>query len=204
MSAPIEFWYEFASTYSYVAMERVARSVRPFRHRPFLLGPVFAAQGLRDSPFNVYPSKGRYMWRDMERLCAELELPFRKPSQFPRGSLLAARVAVACALAEPDTQGFVPAFSRRVYRANFAEDRAIGEASVVAEILSELGQDAEAWIECAQAPEVKEALKAQTSRAQELGIFGAPSFMVGGELFWGSDRFEQALAFSSPPSSARE
>jgi 2-hydroxychromene-2-carboxylate isomerase len=202
MSVPIEFWYEFASTYSYVAMERVARSPRSFRHRPFLLGPVFAAQGLKDSPFNVYLAKGRYMWRDLERLCAELELPFRKPSQFPRGSLLATRVAVACTRAEPDTQGFVPAFSRRVYHANFAEDRPIGETSVVAEILSELGQDAREWIERAQAPEVKEALKAQTSRAQEIGIFGAPSFMVGGELFWGSDRFEQALAFSS--SSLRE
>ncbi len=197
MSGPIDFWYEFASTYSYVAMERVARSSRSFQHRPFLLGPVFAAQGLNDSPFNVYPIKGRYMWRDMARLCAELDAPFRKPSQFPRGSLLATRVAVSCALAEPETQGFVPAFSRRVYRANFAEDRAIGEASVVAEILSEIGENAEEWLERAQAPEVKEALRAQTARAQELGIFGAPSFVVGGELFWGSDRFDQAIAWSS-------
>lgn len=195
MSAQIEFWYEFASTYSYVAMERVARSERSFRHRPFLLGPVFAAQGLKDSPFNVYPVKGRYMWRDMERLCAELDAPFRKPSEFPRGSLLATRVAVACALAEPATQGFVPEFSRRVYRANFAEDRPIGEASVVAEILTELGYDAQEWLARAGTPEVKEALKAQTARAQQLGIFGAPSFVVGGELFWGSDRFDQAIAW---------
>lgn len=197
MSALIEFWYEFASTYSYVAMERVARSEQPFLCRPFLLGPVFAAQGLHDSPFNVYPIKGRYMWQDMARLCAELGAPFRKPSQFPRGSLVATRVAVACALTEPETQGFVPAFSRRIYRANFAEDRAIGEPSVVAEILSELGQDAQLWLERAQAPEVKEALKAQTTRAQELGIFGAPSFIVAGELFWGSDRFDQAVAWSA-------
>jgi 2-hydroxychromene-2-carboxylate isomerase len=196
MSAPIEFWYEFASTYSYVAMERVARSARPFQPRPFLLGPVFAAQGMKDSPFNIYPIKGRYMWRDMERLCAELDAPFKKPSLFPRGSLLATRIAVACAHAELGAQDFVLAFSRRVYRANFAEDRAIGEPSVVAEILTELGEDAHGWIARAEMPEVKEALKAQTARAQELGIFGSPSFMTRGELFWGSDRLEQALAWA--------
>ena len=194
MSAPIEFWYEFASTYSYVAMERVARSAHAFQHRPFLLGPVFAAQGLKDSPFNVYPIKGRYMWRDMGRLCAELDVPFEQPSVFPRGSLLATRVAVASAAAEQ--QGLVHEFSRRVYRANFAEDRAIGEASVVAEILSELGHDAQEWLARAGTPEVKEALKAQTAQAQELGIFGAPSFVVGDELFWGSDRMDQAVAWS--------
>ena len=106
---PIEFWYEFASTYSYVAMEKVARSGVALRHRPFLLGPVFAAQGLTDSPFNVFPVKGRYMWRDMERLCAELEAPFKRPSTFPRGSLVATRVALA-AQQEP----WLSAFSRRV------------------------------------------------------------------------------------------
>lgn len=196
MSAPIEFWYEFASTYSYVATERVARASRPFQHRPFLLGPVFAAQGLKDSPFNIYEIKGRYMWRDMARLCAELELPFKKPSLFPRGSLLATRVAIAATRADLGTKDFAPAFSRRIYRANFAEDRAIGEPSVVAEILSELGQDAQSWIARAEAPEVKEALKVQTARAQELGIFGAPSFVTRGELFWGSDRLDQALAWA--------
>jgi 2-hydroxychromene-2-carboxylate isomerase len=195
-AAPIEFWYEFASTYSYVAMEMVARSSSVFQHRPFLLGPVFAAQGMNDSPFNIYPIKGRYMWRDIARLCAELDAPFKMPSLFPRGSLLATRVAIACAGAQLGSEDFVPAFSRRVYRANFAEDRAIGEASVVAEILSELGQDAQSWIARAETPEVKAMLKAETARAQELGIFGAPSFITRGELFWGADRMEQALAWS--------
>jgi 2-hydroxychromene-2-carboxylate isomerase len=195
-TAPIEFWYEFASTYSYIATEKVARSAVAFQYRPFLLGPLFQAQGLKDSPFNVFPLKGRYMWRDMERLCAELELPFKRPSSFPRGSVLATRVALACA--DGDGESFAPAFTRRVYRANFVEDRAIGERSVVSEILQELGQDAQAWLARAETPEVKRALKEQTARAGELGIFGAPSFVVplarGHELFWGSDRFEQALA----------
>lgn len=189
---PIEFWYEFASTYSYVAMEMVARSAATFRHRPFLLGPVFAAQGMKDSPFNLFPLKGQYMWRDMARLLADLEAPFKMPSQFPRGSLLATRVAVAA-----EGESFLPAFARRVYRANFAEDRAIGDPSVVSEILVELGQDAQAWIARAETPAVKDALKSQTARAQQLNIFGSPTFVVGEELFWGGDRLPQALAWAA-------
>ena len=65
------------------------------RFRPFLLGPIFKAQGWDTSPFNIYEAKGRYMWRDLERLCADLELPFRRPEPFPQNSLLAARIALA-------------------------------------------------------------------------------------------------------------
>src|SRR6187401_1475696 len=93
----IEFFYEFASTYSYPAaltIEALAVETQvAVRYRPFLLGPAFAAQGLHDSPFNLYPAKGRYMWRDLERICEVQEVPFRRPSQFPRNGLLPARVA---------------------------------------------------------------------------------------------------------------
>ena len=99
--APLQFWFEFASTYSYVAALRIedlakAKGV-PFEWRPFLLGPIFQRQGWSDSPFNLYPARGRYMWRDIERLCLKHALPFRKPSSFPRHSVLAARVASAAA-----------------------------------------------------------------------------------------------------------
>jgi 2-hydroxychromene-2-carboxylate isomerase len=92
--ATAEFWYEFASTYSYPAAMRVAelagsRGVA-LAWRPFLLGPIFAAQGWRDSPFNIYPAKGRYMWRDMERICDGMGLPLKRPDPFPQNSLLAA------------------------------------------------------------------------------------------------------------------
>ena len=112
--ATAEFWYEFASTYSYPAAMRVAglaesRGVT-LAWRPFLLGPIFAAQGWRDSPFNIYPAKGRYMWRDMERICDALELPLKRPDPFPQNSLLAARVALAL---EGETRA---EFSRRLYR----------------------------------------------------------------------------------------
>ena len=102
MRPELEFWFEFASTYSYPAAMRVeglcaAADVR-LCWRPFLLGPIFAAQGWNDSPFNIYPVKGRYMWRDLERICARERLPLRRPSQFPRNGLLAARVVCAASI----------------------------------------------------------------------------------------------------------
>jgi 2-hydroxychromene-2-carboxylate isomerase len=158
--------------------------------RPFLLGPIFAAQGWNNSPFNLYPVKGRYMWRDMERLCADAGLPLVRPSEFPRGSLLAARLAAA-----HQDAPWVPAFFRRVYRANFGEDRAIGEPDVIVELLTELGLDAAALVASAQTAAAKQALREQTDRAIALGIFGAPTFVVGKELFWGSDRMQHAVRF---------
>ena len=95
----IDFWYEFASTYSYPAAMRVeARAAErgvSVNWRPFLLGPIFADAGWRDSPFNIYPTKGRYMWRDMQRICDALGLALRRPEPFPQNSLLAARIALA-------------------------------------------------------------------------------------------------------------
>jgi 2-hydroxychromene-2-carboxylate isomerase len=114
--APLELWFEFASTYSYIAIEAAATLPVTVRYRPFLLGPIFAAQGMRDSPFNMYPIKGQYMMR-------------------------------------------------------------------------------EAILEQARLASVKQALKAQTARAAELQLFGAPTWVVGSELFWGSDRMPQAVTW---------
>jgi 2-hydroxychromene-2-carboxylate isomerase len=192
--APLEFWFEFASTYSYPSAMRVGavaeRAGVPLAWKPFLLGPIFAAQGWNDSPFNVYPVKGRYMWRDLERICAALDVPFRRPSRFPRNGLLAARVALLGA-----EQPWGPDFVRAVYHANFAEDREIADAAVLGALLATLEVDAAAVLERAQAPENKERLRRQTERAAERGIFGAPSFVSRGELFWGNDRLETALAW---------
>jgi 2-hydroxychromene-2-carboxylate isomerase len=99
MTPPVlDFWFEFASTNSYPAMMRIAPLARAagvmLRFRPFLLGPVFKAQGWETSPFNLYASKGRNMWRDLERICTDLKLPFGRPEPFPQTSLLATRVAL--------------------------------------------------------------------------------------------------------------
>jgi 2-hydroxychromene-2-carboxylate isomerase len=195
MSAGVlQVWFEFASTYSYPAVSRVADAAAeagvPLVWKPFLLGPIFQAQGWNDSPFNVYPVKGRYMWRDVERVCAKYGLPFRRPTQFPRSGLLAARVACLAA-SEPWCGDFV----RRVYRANFVEDRDIADAAVVSAILDGVGQSGAALIERAQSPSNKDRLRAETEEAGRLGIFGAPTFVVDGELFWGNDRLEDALVW---------
>src|SRR6185503_750832 len=137
MTALVEFWFEFASTYSYPSAFAVeerakARGVRVV-WRAFLLGLIFGAQGWNDSPFNIYPAKGKYMWRDLARICARQGLALRKPSVFPRNGLLAARVA--CRNAD---EPWLPEFVRRVYAANFRDDRDISAPDVIAQILQSL------------------------------------------------------------------
>jgi len=194
--ATLQFWFEFASTYSYPAAARVERTAAQagvhVEWRPFLLGPIFRSQGWNDSPFNIYPTKGRYMWRDLERVCAKYEIPFHKPTQFPRNGLLAARVA--CLAAD---QPWCAEFVRAVYRANFAADQDIGAVETIASILDQLGQPVRQVLDTAQSPENKERLRAQNDAATGLGIFGAPTFVAGSELFWGNDRLEDALAWCS-------
>jgi 2-hydroxychromene-2-carboxylate isomerase len=191
----IDFWFEFASTYSYLAAARIRGIAQAagvsVRWQPFLLGPIFAAQGWNDSPFNVYPVKGRYMWRDMERLCEGYGLPFRRPSVFPRNGLLAARVACA-----GHDAPWLPYFVEAVYIANFARDADISDPALLAGILDALGVAGEKTVADAGLPEVKQRLRDQTDRARSLGIFGAPSFVVGTELFWGNDRLGDAIAWA--------
>jgi 2-hydroxychromene-2-carboxylate isomerase len=189
----LDFWFDFASTYSYPAAMRIAPLAKAsgvsLRWRPVLLGPIFKDHGWETSPFNLYPAKGRYMWRDLERICGTLKLPFARPALFPQNSVLAARVALV-ALA----QEWGEDFCRAVYRAEFGAGRNIGEPAVIADILKGLGQDANAVLEQAQSAATKSLLRAQTEEARKLGIFGAPSFVTAdGELFWGNDRLEAAL-----------
>jgi 2-hydroxychromene-2-carboxylate isomerase len=190
----MQFWFDFASTYSYVAALRVEAECRragmELEYRPFLLGPIFSELlGIKDSPFNVQPIKGRYMWRDLERLCQKYALAWRRPSVFPRNSVLAARVA-CCAGAS------VAAVTEAIFRANFAEDREIADAGVLRAVIDSAGADGRRLVELAQTPEVKGQLRAHTAEAQRLGIFGAPDFVVDGELFFGQDRLEDAIAWA--------
>ena len=194
----IEFWYEFASTYSYPAAMRVERMAEAagvrVEWKPFLLGPLFhAQQGLTDSPFNVFPVKGQYMWRDLARVCAEEGLPLNHPSQFPRNTLLAARVAVAGL-----DDGWTADFSRKVYEANFVADQDISSPEVLAPLIAEAGGSPDAVLEAAQSEAVKARLKEHVNMARARGVFGSPSFITAdGELFWGNDRLEQALHWAT-------
>jgi len=194
--ASLDFWFDFASTYSYMAAARVRAAAADakvsVRFRPFLLGPIFKAQGWDTSPFNLYEAKGRYMWRDLERECAGLGLPFRKPEPFPQHSLLAARVALV-ALDHP----WGDEFCVSVFRAEFGEGKRIDDVATLAEILEGLTVEARPILEAAQSEANKPRLRHQTEQAQQLGVFGAPTFTTGdGELFWGNDRLDQALRWA--------
>ena len=178
----IDFWCELASTYTYLAAMRIETFAVPVRWRVFALGPIFAAHGWPTSPFLVYPAKGRYMWRDVEREAEQLGIAWRRPSVFPRNSIPAAKLAYGLSAAD------VPRFVKRVMRAEFAEDRDIAEAGVLREIVEELGLSPR---------EVPGALRRATEEAQQRGIFGAPTFTVEGEMFWGNDRLERAVAFET-------
>ena len=191
--AVLDFWFEFASTYSYPAAMRVEKVASAagvaVRWRPFLLGPIFGAQGWNDSPFNIYPVKGKYMWRDLERICAREGLPLTQPPvRFPQNGLKAARLTLVGV-----REGWAPAFVRAVYTANFAKQKDITDDAVLADALRAADADPDATVSAANTAENKAALKAQTEEAVARGIFGAPSFTVGDELFWGNDRLEDAI-----------
>jgi len=130
------------------------------------------------------------MWRDLERICAAQDLAFRRPSVFPRNGLLAARVVCAGAGA-----AWVPRFVRAVYAANFAADRDIADPAALGDLLVTLGEAPAPILAAAQTDAVKQQLREQTDEAIRRGIFGAPSFIVGDELFWGNDRLEVALTW---------
>lgn len=190
--AEIDFWYEFASTYSYPAAMRIeavatARGVA-VNWRPFLLGPIFAENGWRDSPFNLYPLKGRYMWRDLERICEAMNLPLRRPEPFPQNSLAAARIALSL-------EGRLRAeFSRAVYAAEFGEGRPIADREVLSGLIAAIGADPNSTFAAAEASSNKDRLKSECALARSIGVPGAPAVVTGdGEVFWGNDRLEQAV-----------
>jgi len=191
----LEFWYEFASTYSYLSVMRIESLALSagvdIVWRPFLLGPIFAAQGWTTSPFNIYPAKGRYMVRDIARIAKSRGLAFQMPTIFPANGLQAARLALS-----REDECWIAEFSKRVYHAQFARGEDIAARGVLEAILADLGRDPAAMFEAAASAQIKARLKANTDRAIALGIFGAPSFVTGdGELFWGDDRLEQALSW---------
>jgi len=193
----IEFWFDFGSNYSYLSALRIGSLARErgatVLWRPFLLGPVFQALGWESSPFVVQKQKGAYVWRDMEREAAKYGLPWKRPTVFPRRSLLPARVATAA-----EGQAWQEPFIQRIMLANFADDREIDDPVLVDEVLRGLGVDAAAALAAAAAPETKLKLRARTEEAQAKGIFGAPMFFVDGDMFWGNDRLDDALAALRP------
>jgi 2-hydroxychromene-2-carboxylate isomerase len=193
----VEVWIEYASTYSYLTVARIGpladRRGLALQWQPFWLAPVRDAQGM-GSPFEPFPNKLAYMWRDLERRARRLGIPYQQPSAYPVNALLTVRVALVAA-----REGWCRPFTEAVFALHWTRGILIGSEENLGEALRSLGKDPGAVIAQAQSAANKEALKAQTTRAVALGIFGSPSFVVGDELFWGDDRLEEALEWAARP-----
>jgi 2-hydroxychromene-2-carboxylate isomerase len=191
----IEFWFEFGSNYSYLSVMRIEQQAR--RHgvnvawRPFLLGPIFRALGMDNSPFVLQKEKGAYVWRDMARQCQKYSLQWAQPTTFPRLGVLPLRIALLGA-----GQPWMAEFCRQVMVRNFVRDLDINEPDPMQQILLGLGLPAAELLSQAQSEPIKMRLREQTDEARARGIFGAPTFFVGTEMFWGNDRLDDALALA--------
>ena len=192
----LEFWFDFGSNYSYLAMMRIEALARhagvEVALKPFLLGPIFKSFGWDTSPFVLQKLKGDYVWRDMQRQCDKYGLPWTRPTAFPRRALLSLRVALNGA-----NQPWAWEFCKQIMHANFVDDREIDDPVVVADILTSLALPAGDLIAHAQSDGTKAALRQQSELAAQRGVFGAPTFFLGDEMFWGNDRLDDAIAFAS-------
>ncbi|MTH98212.1 2-hydroxychromene-2-carboxylate isomerase [Roseibium sp. RKSG952] len=195
----IEFWWDFASTYSYLSAMRVEHMAEERQvevvWRPFLLGPIFKKQGKPTSPFNLNPAKGRYMWQDMARQCKKLGLPLTVPDPFPQNSLLATRIAHVGRDAS-----WLPDFARGVFQAEFGEGADISDPQVLSRLVQDAGADPEDLLAQAVTDGNKISLRQTVEEAEHKGIFGAPSFVTeDGSLFWGFDRMADAFDAALTP-----
>jgi len=193
----LEFWFEFGSNYSYLTVMNIEELAREsgvrIVWRPFLLGAIFRDFGWNTSPFVLQAEKGRYAWNDMRRRAAKYGLEFNMPSVFPRSAILPMRVALLAA-----NEPWIGSFCKRVMLQNFVHDLDINHPDNVRQALDGLVSDPGAFMQAAQGDDIKARLREQTSEARARGIFGAPTFFVGDEMFWGDDRLEDALEFAVP------
>ena len=148
--------------------------------------------GLTLGPFLPYPQKMAYMWSDLQRRAATHGLPYRKPSHYPPNTLLTARIGTLAA-----SEGWCREFTERAFSLHWTDDCEIGTDKNLSDSLTAQGKDPGTVLAMAQSTANKERLRAATDEAKSIGIFGSPSFVVQGELFWGDDRLEDALAWAA-------
>ncbi len=191
MAAPLEFYFDFASPYGYIAAQRIdalaQKHNRSVDWRPMLLGAVFKVAGTQ--PLTEYPLKGKYSTYDFKRSAREHGISFQMPSKFPLGTVAACRGTYWLKATHPDKA--VP-FLKAVYQAYFVEDRDISSNDVLADIAADLGIERKAFLAGLEQPEIKAKLREVTEDAiQQRGVFGSPFIFVDGEPFWGADRLDQ-------------
>jgi len=190
MSAPIEFYFDFSSPYSYLASEQIeplgARYGRVVDYRPVLLGATFKVSGLQ--PLVDVPLKGEYSKRDFDRSARFAAVPFVLPQPFPIATVGAARAYLWLKDSDPQR---ATAFLHAAFRAYFVRGRNLSENPVLMDVLRQVGVDPEPALQAIQQPAIKEQLRAQVDAAVARGVFGAPFLFVDGEPFWGHDRLPQ-------------
>lgn len=205
----VEFFYDAVSPYSYLAYGRLGRICEErgaeMVLRPMLLGAVHNAVGIQ-APIEI-PAKGRYQLLDIRRWADHYGTPLDFPDPFPFRSLKTMRAAIFA-----DGLGALGAFTREAFALYWAEGGApkglqeADEDEPLAEVARRAGLDPSEVLRGASAPETKEALKAATAGALQRGVFGAPTFFVDGEMFWGNDRLhfvEAALEGDRSPTRGR-
>jgi 2-hydroxychromene-2-carboxylate isomerase len=183
----VEFFFDFSSPFAYLASTQVrevaARAGADVVLRPFLLGALFKEVGAPNVPLFAMPEpKRRYMIVDLYRWADDYGVPFSFPSRFPIHSVKALRMVCACAATERWS------LVDGIYRAYWVEDRDISDLEELRRISRERIAGADALVDRIGDPEVKLALRRATDQAVSLGICGAPSFIVDGQVFWGQDR----------------
>jgi 2-hydroxychromene-2-carboxylate isomerase len=189
MHKSVDFLFDFGSPAAYLAWTQLGKlasdtgaTVVP---QPILLGGVFQATGNR-APITV-PLKGRYLFKDLNRYARSYGVPLVMNPHFPINTIALMRIDVGLLDAgHPQLQVYRDA----VFQAIWVTQRNMGDADTVAQVLAEAGLDAPALLAMAADPQVKESLKARTQQAVDRGAFGAPTFFVGDEMFWGQDRLD--------------
>jgi 2-hydroxychromene-2-carboxylate isomerase len=191
-SDPIDFYFSIGSMYTFLTVMRMDRvedttDIR-FVWRPFSVKAIMIEMDNR--PMSK-PMKLAYMWRDLHRRAEMYGFAFEGEAPYPLKAFdLANRVAIVGA-----REGWCADYVRATYRRWFVEKQECGTEPNLSDSLREIGEEPERVIALAQSEEIGRAYAASTDAARQLGIFGAPSFVTRGEVFWGDDRLEDAVTW---------
>ena len=193
MPKQFDFYFDFGSLASYLAHTQLANicseTGADVSLMPMLLGGVFKATG-NASPMSV-PAKGRYLFIDMKRYADSYGVPLEMNPHFPIITTTLMRGATALQMhGDANLQKYLDA----VFRAIWVEGLDMNDPAVVGQVLTKAGLDPAAIDAMANEQATKDQLKAVTLRAIERGVFGAPTFFIGDQMYWGQDRIEQVKA----------
>ena len=194
MAEPIDFYFEFASPYGYLASTRIdaiaERHGRTVAWHPIMLGAAFKETGAR--PLTETPLKGPYLLHDVPRFAPLLGVPLTLPPVMPMNSLAASR---ACIWLEEADPAEAKRLAQALLHAHWGEGRDLSTPEAVAEVAAGLAIDRGALLTAVADQRIKDRLKAETRAAIDRGVFGSPFVFVDRESFWGADRLPQVEAW---------